>query len=271
MEAVNSCYIPHFPDLTPITIPDFKRDIRELNVWCSSSMVAFNDQAEPIAVCIGAKRPKETLIYQIGVRSGYQRQGHARHILTSLAQKLAVLGPPRIVTEIPESNTDTIGLFESVVFKKEVSFSDFIFENRPNQVPDLKGIEEITAQDLLEIIETEKTDTSWERALETIRNRKGELRGFAMASPEQIEAYLLIRKILTNQKVEIIRLGGRNATFLNLLVNAVVSQETGPVIIPKLSTNEIPSDRVESLGFREEETYFRYSCPALRARDRIRT
>lgn len=258
VEAVNSCYIPHFPDLTPITIPDFKRDIRELNVWCSSCMVAFNDQGSPIAVCIGAKRQKETLIYRLGVKKDYQEQGHARHILTSLAQKLTVLGPLRIVTEIPESNTDTIALFESLGYQKGVSFSDFVLENRPNQIPDLKGIEEIAAQDLLETIGTEKTDTSWERALDTIKNRKETIRGFTIVSPEQLEAYLLVWEAFKGS-TEIVRLGGEDPAFLKILVTAVFSQHQNRVTIPKLSATEVPFDWVGSSGFRQHDVTLRYS------------
>ena len=31
------------------------------------------------------------------------RQGHGRHLLTSLSSKLAILGPPRMVAEVPET------------------------------------------------------------------------------------------------------------------------------------------------------------------------
>ena len=80
----------------------FKRSIRDLHVWCSSCMVAFAG-SDPIGVLIGAKRPSATLIYRIAVHPDHQRQGHGRHLLTSLSSKLAILGPPRLVAEVPET------------------------------------------------------------------------------------------------------------------------------------------------------------------------
>ena len=80
----------------------FKQSIRDLQVWCSSCMVAFSD-ADPIGVMIGAKRPSGTLIHKIAVHPDHRRQGHGRHLLDSLASKLAILGPPRIIAEVPET------------------------------------------------------------------------------------------------------------------------------------------------------------------------
>ena len=79
----------------------FKRSIRDLQVWCSSCMVAFSG-SDPIGVLIGAKRPSGTLIHKIAVHPDHRRQGHGRHLLTSLGSKLAILGPPRIIAEVPE-------------------------------------------------------------------------------------------------------------------------------------------------------------------------
>ena len=80
----------------------FKRSIRDLQVWCSSCMVAFAG-ADPIGVLIGAKRPSGTLVHRIAVHPDHRRQGHGRHLLASLGSKLAILGPPRIVAEVPET------------------------------------------------------------------------------------------------------------------------------------------------------------------------
>ena len=41
VDALNRCWLPYFPDETPMTAPAFKRSIRDLQVWCSSCMVAF--------------------------------------------------------------------------------------------------------------------------------------------------------------------------------------------------------------------------------------
>ena len=80
----------------------FKRSIRDLQVWCSSCMVAFSG-SDPIGVLIGAKRPSGTLVHKIAVHPDHRRQGHGRHLLDSLGSKLAILGPPRIIAEVPET------------------------------------------------------------------------------------------------------------------------------------------------------------------------
>src|SRR5438046_7687068 len=80
----------------------FKRSIRDLQVWCSSCMVAFSG-SEPIGVLIGAKRPSGTLVHRIAVHPDHVRQGHGRHMLASLGSKLAILGPPRMIAEVPET------------------------------------------------------------------------------------------------------------------------------------------------------------------------
>ena len=102
VDALNRCWAPYFPDEPPMTPAAFKRSIRDLQVWCSSCMVAFSG-SDPIGVLIGAKRPSGTLIHKIAVHPDHRRQGHGRHLLASLGSKLAILGPPRIVAEVPET------------------------------------------------------------------------------------------------------------------------------------------------------------------------
>ncbi len=81
----------------------FKRSIRDLQVWCSSCMVAFSG-SDPIGVLIGAKRPSGTLIHKIAVHPEHRRQGHARHLLASLSSKLAILGPPESSPKSPRAS-----------------------------------------------------------------------------------------------------------------------------------------------------------------------
>ena len=111
VDALNRCWSPYFPDEPPMTPAAFKRSIRDLQVWCSSCMVAFAG-SDPIGVLVGAKRPSGTLIHKIAVHPDHRRQGHGRHLLDSLGSKLAILGPPRIVAEVPEPFAEVSGLFE---------------------------------------------------------------------------------------------------------------------------------------------------------------
>src|SRR4029077_6587447 len=101
---------PYFPEEPPMTPAAFKRSIRDLQVWCSSCMVAFSG-ADPIGVLIGAKRASGTLVHKIAVHPDHRRQGHGRHLLDSLGSKLAILGPPRIIAEVPPAPAPAPGAF----------------------------------------------------------------------------------------------------------------------------------------------------------------
>jgi GNAT superfamily N-acetyltransferase len=190
VDALKRCWSPYFPDEPAITPETFKRSIRDLQVWCSSCMVAFSG-ADPIAVLIGAKRPSGTLIHKIAVHPDHRRQGHGRHLLTSLSSKLAILGPPKMIAEIPETLTPTSELFAACGYVQEAVLTDYVFE-RPvpsERVPSFVipvTVDDLTANDLLG-----DQQVCWERSVETLTARKDEIGGLAVASDERIEAYLL--------------------------------------------------------------------------------
>jgi GNAT superfamily N-acetyltransferase len=127
VDALNRCWAPHFPAELPATPASFKRSIRDLQVWCSSCMVAFSG-SDPIGVLIGAKRPSGTLIHKIAVHPDHVRQGHGRHLLTSLGSKLAILGPPRMVAEVNETFDAACGLFRACGYSQETVLTDYILE-----------------------------------------------------------------------------------------------------------------------------------------------
>src|SRR5574339_134550 len=129
VDALNRCWAPYFPDEPPMTPAAFKRSIRDLQVWCSSCMVAFAG-ADPIAVLIGAKRTSATLIHKIAVHPDHCRQGHGRHLLTSLSSKLSILGPPRMVAEVPETIAPAVALFNACGYAEETLLIDYVFESR---------------------------------------------------------------------------------------------------------------------------------------------
>ena len=126
VDALNRCWSPYFPD-EPMTPAAFKRSIRGLQVWCSSCMVAFSG-SDLIGVLIGAKRPSGTLVHKIAVHPDHQRQGHARHLLASLGSKLAILGPPRIVAEIPTTRAAACELFSASGYGQEALLTEFADE-----------------------------------------------------------------------------------------------------------------------------------------------
>src|SRR3954471_3554426 len=136
VEALNRCWSPYFPDEPLMTAATFKRSIRDLQVWCSSCMVAFSG-SEPIGVLVGAKRPSGTLVHKIAVHPDHRRQGHGRHLLASLASKLAILGPPRIVAEVPSTLAPACELFSACGYVRETLLTDYV-SSRPRDEGDVQ-------------------------------------------------------------------------------------------------------------------------------------
>ena len=202
-DALNRCWAPYFPDGPPVTPATFKRSIRDLQVWCSSCMVAFAG-SDPIGVLIGAKRPCGTLVQKIAVHPDHRREGHGRHLLASLGSKLAILGPPRIVAEVPESLHPACELFSASGFAEEALLTDYVWDGEENNdeeagqrgaIPEDNGrfVIPVTVDDLAAngLLADSHPQACWERSVETLTARKADIAGLAVASDERIEAYVL--------------------------------------------------------------------------------
>ncbi len=120
VSAVNRCYDVHFPGEAPLTVDGFRREVREERLWPSNCMVATAGD-EPVAVVLGTKTPHEVHVRRIGVAPGHQRRGHGRHLLESLGSKLAVLGPPRLVAEVPAVLAEARAFFAALGWSEETT------------------------------------------------------------------------------------------------------------------------------------------------------
>jgi ribosomal protein S18 acetylase RimI-like enzyme len=249
VDALNRCWSPYFPDEPPVTPAAFKRSIRGLQVWCSSCMVAFSG-SDPIGVLIGAKRPSGTLVHKIAIHPDHRRQGHGRHLLASLGSKLAILGPPRIVAEIPESLAAACGLFSACGYVGEAILTDYVLE-RPALSARVEGfVIPVTVDDLDAngLLGEANPQVCWERAVETLTARKDDIAGLAVASDERIEACILY----TNDG-EIVWLrsfvddGGAR---LNQLLSRLHAEGKSNFRFPKVHPAEISKELLEPLGFR---------------------
>ncbi len=267
-DALNACYVVHFPDRVAFSAADFKREIRELNIWASSCMAATED-GKPIGVVTGAKREHETLIHRIGVHPDHLRRGHARHLLDSLSHKLSVLGPPRMVAEVPDDRPEVGALFEAVGYEAEGSFADF---SLPTALAPAPGMREVGQVSLEELVRDQALDPrvcrSWQRALETLQNRKGQVRGLAIAPDARVEACVLFRDLTREGRREIVALGGAAApgegtgearALLEIVIRAACQAGTLAVTVPRVSDSEIRWAGLEWMGFRRERTYTLYS------------
>ncbi len=269
--ALNRCWDPYFPGEPPTTPAVFKQSIRDLQVWCSSCMVAFSGP-DPISVLIGAKRPSGTLVHKIAVHPDHRRQGHGRHLLTSLGSKLAILGPPRIVTEIPETLGPACELFSASGYVEEARLTDYVWEpeaeagdgRREAGSGELEGrfvipvtVDDLAANGLLE----ESPQVSWKRSVETVIARKGDIEGLAVASDERIEAYVLY----AGGGAEIVSLrsfvddGGAR---LRRLLAGLRAQGMDAFRLPKVHPAEFSQAFMEGLGFRPTGGHVLYASTA---------
>jgi GNAT superfamily N-acetyltransferase len=223
VDALNRCWAPYFPDEPPMTPAAFKRSIRDLQVWCSSCMVAFSS-SDPIGVLIGAKRPSGTLVHKIAVHPDHRQQGHGRHLLASLGSKLAILGPPRIMAEVLETLAPACALFSASGYVQEALLTDYVLQREENDAREVAGMPDppsprlrrglaealraeagahdgrfvipVTVDDLAAngLLGEADPQVCWERSVETLTARKDDIAGLAVASDERIEAYILYVK-----------------------------------------------------------------------------
>jgi GNAT superfamily N-acetyltransferase len=254
VDALNRCWAPYFPEEPPVTPASFKRSIRDLQVWCSSCMVAFSG-SDPIGVLVGAKRPSATLVHKIAVHPDHRRQGHGRHLLASLGSKLAILGPPRIVAEVPDSLGPACGLFSASGYVPEAVLTDYVLSERGDASAAVEGlvipvtVDDLAANDLLDEGDRQ---VCWERSVETLMARKDEIAGFAVASDERIEAYLLYAtdgtegtQILSLRSFVVDDGGAR----LKRLLSHLYARGAGRMWFPKVHPAEISKGWPETLGF----------------------
>ena len=262
VDALNRCWAPHFPAEPAATPAAFKQTIRGLQVWCSSCMVAFSG-SEPIGVLIGAKRPSGTLIHKIAVHPDHLRQGHGRHLLDSIGSKLAILGPPRIVAEVPDTLAPACGLFVAAGYVEEARLTDYLWHSEASGAVDLPGrfLIPVTIDDLAAngLLDGPDGQVCWERAVETLMARKDQIGGLAVASDEGIEAYLLYkdREILALRAL--IDDGGAH---LGRLLNHLPGQGGETFRFPKVHPAEISEELLETLGFRPAGAHVLYAARA---------
>ena len=268
VDALNRCWLPYFPDQPAVTPAAFKRSIRDLQVWCSSCMVAFSG-SDTIGVLIGAKRPSGTLVHKIAVHPDHRRQGHGRHLLGSLGSKLAILGPPRIVAEVPETLAPACELFRATGYVQEALLTDYVLErpalSEQGDATRVEGfvipvtVDDLAANGLLGEAPPSPSASArqvhpqvcWERSVETLTARKNDIAGLAVASDERIEAYVLYATRETGE-TEIVSLrsfvedGGAR---LKRLLAQLCAQGMETFRFSKVHPAEISKEQLKTLGF----------------------
>jgi hypothetical protein len=276
--ALNRCWSPYCADGGPMTPAAFKRSIRDLQVWCSSCMVAFSG-SDPVGVLIGAKRPAGTLVHTIAVHPDHRRQGHGRHMLTSLGSKLAILGPPRITAEVPEPLAAACELFSASGYVLDALLTDYVWSHDEHDASEAAGMSPerdgrfvipVTVDDLAAngLPGEAVAPGCWERSVETLTARKDEIAGLAVASDERIEAYLLYATCVAIPGTsDIVSLGSfvdDGGARLRQLLSRLHARGTSIARFPKVHPAEFSKEWLERLGFCPAGVHRRYAASAGR-------
>jgi GNAT superfamily N-acetyltransferase len=254
VDAYNSCRGADSTEAA-LTVADFKRAAREIGLWASSCMLAFEGET-PIAVLLGAKHEEANFVHRIVVRDDRQRKGHGRHLLESLKRKCAILGPARLLTEVQAELAGVRRFFERCGFAEESRYADLVADAVP-PAPATAGalVSEVTVEELLDAGALDRSvSRSWERSLAAIRRRSREIRGLAIASDVRIEAYLLHRDR------DIVSLGASRPELLGPLLAALGRRVGAPLRIPRVADSEAPFAALGALGFRRETEYIGYAA-----------
>jgi ribosomal protein S18 acetylase RimI-like enzyme len=252
VDAWNRCGLPHFPAAPPLTVSAFKQEIRELDLWCSSCMVAF-DAKEPVAVLIGCKRPPHTLVLRIAVHPAHLRKGHGRHLLTSLSAKLAILGPPHLVAELPANNAPARALFTACGWREERTYVDLVCDS-PVASPVPPGlVVPVTVDDLTDIaLPAADAPRAWIRSRGTLVNRSERLSGLAVAGGEHLDASILYTQddggdatIWSLSSAP----GAAGEAALGMLMRELAHRAAGRLAVPRIHEAEASLDVLTRLGF----------------------
>jgi GNAT superfamily N-acetyltransferase len=277
VDALNRCWSPYHPGEPLMTMASFKRSIRDLQIWCSSCMVAFSG-TDPIGVLIGGKRSSGTLIHRIAVHPEHRRLGHGRHLLASLGSKLAILGPPRIAAEIPETCADACALFRSSGYVQEARLTDYVLdaseerdegkedgkEGKMSGDRDGRFVIPVTVDDLAAngLLDDLHPQTCWERSVDTLMARKDDITGLALASDERIDAYVLH----VDDEIVALRSVVADTGHLRPLLRRLRAQARQHSLqalrFSKVHPAEMSQECLSALGFRPADAYLVYTATA---------
>lgn len=267
--AYNRCWLASFPDAEPLDEAGLKRWIREEQLWTSSCMLAVEGD-EPVAVLLGCKRDHATLVYRLAVHPEHRRREHGRHLLTSLSSKLAILGPPLLVAELPGDREDLAAFFRACGWEAGARRADWSRqagastpEPRPGMVIPFT-VDDLLANDAFEA----GPDRAWGRDLPALEARRDRLQGLALATFEGIEATWLCE--LANPPLLVSfgaaeraagEGGAAEAAFRSLL--ATWTAHHGPALtVPRVHESEIPAAWLESAGFTRARSWTSWSTEA---------
>jgi ribosomal protein S18 acetylase RimI-like enzyme len=248
----------------PATVDALKQAARRIDLWTSGCMVALEGD-EPVGVVIAAKDSAAACILGVGVRPDVRRRGHGRHLVTSLGAKLSILGPPRLIAEVPAADAVARAFFHACGFTEEMEFADFEGGRAeagaapPIVVP--VTIDDLVAAGALGA----RAASTWGSRPAVLERGAEHLRGLAVAAGDRVAAWLLYEP----RPVSVVALwsgaDGQRAAWSGLLLRALVAEAGAGVRLAGVGTGDVPPDALHDLGFVEIARTIR--CAAAARRD----
>jgi len=169
-------------------------------------------------------------------------------MLTSISSKLPILGPPRIVAEVPQTLVPACALFRGCGYIHEAVLTDYVLEGAVKYATAAPGrfVIPVTVDDLAANGLLADTDPKvcWERSVETLHARKSEIVGLAVASDERIEAYILYLR--GGEIIALRSVVDDNGTRLEPLLSGIGAETFR---LPKVHPEEMSRELLERLGF----------------------
>lgn len=273
--AFESCRGPEDEGEPPLDNEGFKRLVRDLDLWCSSCMVAFEGK-DAVGVLLGAKRATTTLVYGLRVHPEHRRRGHARHLLTSLSSKLAILGPPGLLAEVPAERRAVAGAaFEACGWKLTGRFQDW---RRPGG--GATSLASGGAREALGPVNLEELSTAglvgdglrcWHRDLPALTKPGRTLEGVAFHSQERIEAWALYEPGATAcEPWQIFLTGSAPGTLGRLGFSTVMDEVAGlagdsELVLARAASEEIEPELLAGAGFKPGGETLLYTSEAQAA------
>src|SRR5436190_5035626 len=270
--AYEGCRGPEDAAAAPLDLPGFKLLVRELDLWCSSCMVALEGR-EPVGVLLGAKRAASTLVYGLRVTPAHRRKGHGRHLLTSLGQKLAILGPSLMVAEVPADRSAAKGVFAACGWRREDDLRDW---RRPAGASGKasgssgEGLSSLSFGELRDAGVIQAIAAPWARDLPALAKRADRLAAFALHSPERLEAWALFERRGAPEPWRVLRLGCELTTLGRTGLALVIEQlarEAGAsdLVVERASADELSAENLQGLGFSPGDGHLLFTSEAKAA------
>jgi ribosomal protein S18 acetylase RimI-like enzyme len=262
VEAHERCRGPEDAGEPALDRDGFKRLVRDLDLWCSSCMVAFEGR-EPVGVLLGAKRAEATLVYALRVHPGHRRRGHGRHLLTSLSQKLAILGPPRLFAEVPAEREAACAIFPACGFQLESRLIDWRRNAaRPRSAPSgaREALAPVSFADLEAAGLLRTGRRCWQRDLPALEKHQERLSGLAFHSPDRIEAWALWDETGTLWAA-----GAAPGPFGRIGLSVILDEINAPVLLPRATPEELDADLLAELGFKSGPEHLLFTSQAKAA------